>query len=99
MKTIIKYILIVITLIAAAIGVLYFDSLGSIFVYVFFMGGLIVLMTEYKTDNKDGKEKPTPKRLSDYNSNSSYDNFIAEEYEKEDECYKDMMSSVKACFI
>ena len=45
------------------------------------------------------KKKPTPKRLSDYNSNSSYDSFIAEEYEKEDECYNDMMSSVKACFI
>lgn len=63
MKTIIKYILIVITLIAAAIGVLYFDSLGSIFVYVFFMGGLIVLMTEYKTDNKDGKEKTNTKEI------------------------------------
>ena len=63
MKTIIKYILIVITLIAAAIGVLYFDSLGSIFVYVFFMGGLIVLMTEYKTDNKDGKEKINTKEI------------------------------------
>ena len=63
MKTIIKYILIVITLIAAAIGVLYFDSLGSIFVYVFFMGGLIVLMTEYKTDNKDGKEKTNTKKV------------------------------------
>ena len=37
------------------------------------------------------KKKPTPKRLSDYNSNSSYDSFIAEEYEKEDECYKDMI--------
>lgn len=63
MKTIIKYLLIVITLIAAAIGVLYFDSLGSIFVYVFFMGGLIVLMTEYKTDNKDGKEKTNTKEI------------------------------------
>ena len=63
MKTIIKYLLIVITLIAAAIGVLYFDSLGSIFVYVFFMGGLIVLMTEYKTDNKDGKEKTNTKKV------------------------------------
>ena len=61
--TAIKYILIVITLIAAAIGVLYFDSLGSIFVYVFFMGGLIVLMTEYKTDNKDGKEKTNTKKV------------------------------------
>lgn len=63
MRTAIKYILIVITLIAAAIGVLYFDSLGSIFVYVFFMGGLIVLMTEYKTDNKDGKEKTNTKKV------------------------------------
>lgn len=63
MKTIIKYLLIVITLIAASIGVLYFDSLGSIFVYVFFMGGLIVLMTEYKTDNKDGKEKTNTKEI------------------------------------
>ena len=63
MRTAIKYILIVITLIAAAIGVLYFDSLGSIFVYVFFMGGLIVLMTEYKTDNKDGKEKTNTKEI------------------------------------
>lgn len=63
MRTIVKYILIVITLIAAAIGVLYFDSLGSIFVYVFFMGGLIVLMTEYKTDNKDGKEKTNTKKV------------------------------------
>ena len=63
MRTAIKYLLIVITLIAAAIGVLYFDSLGSIFVYVFFMGGLIVLMTEYKTDNKDGKEKTNTKEI------------------------------------
>lgn len=45
------------------------------------------------------KKKQTPKKLSDYNSNSSYDNFIAEEYEKEDEYYNDMMSSVTACFI